>query len=180
MTTPPLVQEENFVSDAQGLYDRLRAEVAWDERMQARKTACFGKAYNYSGSTYDTTPMHPALLSLVDKLETKLGYRPNSCLLNYYADGEARMGFHSDSEDEIVPGTGIAIVSLGAERNLTFRSKQDKKCEISFPLSSGSLLYMPPGAQDDWKHAILPQENTGGRISVTFRLLRDHSESDKE
>jgi alkylated DNA repair dioxygenase AlkB len=169
---PPLLVQEDFVTEAQELYERLVAEILWDERMKARKTACYGEAYNYSGITYDTIAMHPALVPLVDKLEAKLGYRPNSCLLNYYADGNATMGFHSDSEEDIVPGTGIAIVSLGAERTLTFRSKQEKQNEHAYRLGSGSLLYMPPGVQDDWKHAVLPQENTSGRISATFRLLR--------
>ena len=172
VSQPPLITEENFVADAEPMYKTLVAEVDWDERMKARKTVCFGEAYNYSGITYETVPMHPALIPLVEKLEAKLGYRPNSCLLNYYADGNATMGFHSDSEDDIVPGTGIAIVSLGAERDLTFRSKLDKQVEYAYPLRSGSLLYMPPGLQDDWKHAVLSQENTGGRISATFRLLR--------
>ncbi len=82
------------------------------------------------------------------------------------------MGFHSDSEEEIVSGTGVAIVSLGAERGITFRSAQDKTNQHTYPLASGSLLYMPPGLQQGWKHAILKQEGAGGRISLTFRLLK--------
>ena len=81
------------------------------------------------------------------------------------------MGFHSDSEKELVPETGVAIVSLGAERSITYRSRQDKQAQYSYPLPSGSLLYMPPQLQQHWKHAILKQEHTGGRISLTFRVL---------
>ena len=171
MTEPDLLLEPEFVANPETLYEQLVSDIPWDERMRARKTANFGAAYNYSGMTYEPVPMHPLLVSIVDRLEQKLGFRPNNCLVNYYPNGDSTMGFHSDSEEEIVPGTGVAIVSLGAERRITYRSKQDKQVEHSYPLPSGSLLYMPPLLQQDWKHAILKQENTGGRISLTFRLL---------
>ena|SRR5579871_3035054 len=171
MSEPDLVLEHGFVADSGQLYAALAEGVEWDERMRARKTACFGQAYNYSGMTYATVPMHPLLVPIVDSLELKLSYRFNNCLLNFYEGGEATMGFHSDSEEEIVSGTGVAIVSLGAERGITFRNVHDKSIQHTYPLPSGSLLYMPPGMQQDWKHAILRQEGVGGRISLTFRLL---------
>jgi alkylated DNA repair dioxygenase AlkB len=171
MSEPKLLLEPGFVSNHEELYEQLVAGVPWDERMRARKTASYGVAYNYSWMTYPTVAMHPLLVPLVDRLEPKIGYRPNNCLLNYYPDGGSTMGFHSDSEEEIVPGTGVAIVSLGAERSITFRSKHNEQAEYSYPLPGGSLLYMPPQFQQDWQHGILKQENTGGRISLTFRRL---------
>jgi alkylated DNA repair dioxygenase AlkB len=177
VSEPDLVFERNFLpaSESERLYAALVEGVAWDERMKSRKTACFGQAYDYSGMTYDTVPMHPLLVPLVDRLEARLGYRPNNCLLNLYEGGEAVMGFHSDSEAEIVPGTGVAIISLGAERGITFRGKRgtDKGAEHTYPLPAGSLLYMPPGVQQDWRHGILKQEGAGGRISLTFRRLKE-------
>ena len=82
------------------------------------------------------------------------------------------MGFHSDATDELAPGTGVAIVSLGAERSITFQSKPDKQIERSYPLKSGSLLYMSAEVQDSWKHAILKQAETGPKISLTFRQIK--------
>ncbi len=38
----------NFINDADALFEMLVTNVNWDERMAARKTASFGKAYNYS------------------------------------------------------------------------------------------------------------------------------------
>jgi alkylated DNA repair dioxygenase AlkB len=171
MPEPELLLVWGFVPEHEELYRQLVTGIAWDERMRARKTANFGAAYNYSGMTYGTVPMHPLLVPVVDRLERKLGFRPSNCLVNYYSDGEATMGFHSDSEEEIVPGTGVAIVSLGAERSITYRSKEDRQVEHSYPLPAGSLLYMPPEVQREWKHGVLKQDGVGGRISLTFRLL---------
>jgi alkylated DNA repair dioxygenase AlkB len=169
---PDILLDESFLSDAGNLFAELVVGVPWDERMRARKTASFGTAYNYSGITYDALPMLSPLIPIVDKLEASLGFRPNNCLLNFYESGESTMGFHSDSTDELMPGTGVAIVSLGAERSITFQSKQDKQIQHAYPLKSGSLLYMSAEVQHAWKHAILKQESvTGGRISLTFRQM---------
>ena len=171
MLEPDLIIDEQFVANSQDLFAALANGIVWDERMRARKTASFGKSYDYSDITYAAVPMHEALEPLVDQLEARLEFRPNNFLLNFYESGEATMGFHSDSTAGLVSGTGVAIISLGAERSITFQSKQDKKVERSYRLKSGSLLYMGAEVQDDWKHAILKQSGAGGRISLTFRQI---------
>ncbi|HLO49516.1 MAG TPA: alpha-ketoglutarate-dependent dioxygenase AlkB, partial [Kamptonema sp.] len=106
------------------------------------------------------------------KLEKHFGFRPNNCLVNYYTDGNSTMGFHSDSIEELIDDTGILIISLGAERIITFQNKQDKSNEHSYLLKSGSLLFMSQKTQRYWKHGILKQSEALGRISLTFRLLK--------
>ena len=66
----------------------------------------------------------------------------------------------------------IAVVSLGAERVITFRSQSDKERLERYLLPSGSLLVMSAEMQHDWKHAILADDSASGRISLTFRCLR--------
>ena len=171
MNEPDLLREGQFLPGTEELFRALVSEIEWDTRMQARKTASCGKAYNYSGISYDSVPMHPLLVPVVDKLEARLGFRSNNCLLNFYPTGDATMGFHSDSTAELVPGTGIAIISLGAKRSITFQYKRGAKEEFEYPLMSGSLLYMTPEIQQDWRHAIRKQPETSARISLTFRQV---------
>ena len=168
---PELILEDDFFPRSQELFAALADGVAWDERMRARKTASFGQSYNYSGIEYPAVPLPDLLTPIVEQLEAHLGFRPNNCLLNFYESGDATMGFHSDATDELAPGTGVAIVSLGAERAITFQSKPDKQAERLYLLRSGSLLYMAADVQDHWKHALLKQEKTGGGISLTFRQI---------
>lgn len=168
-----LTIDDAFVADAQTLFDRLASEVVWDERMRARKTASFGEPYNYSGISYPFQQMPESLLSLIAAIEARFGYRPNNCLVNFYENGYATMGFHSDATEHLAENTGIIIISLGAERTICFRHKQHKTVQREFRLKNGSLLFMSQNLQKHWKHAILPQPSvTVGRISLTFRLIR--------
>lgn len=170
-TAPPIVLKGAFAPDASVLFRRLETEVTWDERMRARKTASFGVAYDYSQITYPAAPMMPPLAALCDALESELGFPANNALLNYYPDGEASMGFHSDSAEELAAGTGVAIISLGAPRLMVFRLKADRSVETAVALPSGSLLFMPAAMQADWLHAIPKAPGAGPRISVTFRQV---------
>jgi len=139
--------------------------------MRARKTASFGVSYDYSGVEYPQTEMHPMLLPVCDRIESELGFRPNNCLLNYYPNGDSTMGYHSDSSEELRDGTGVAIVSLGAERLIVYRSKKDKQVKYKYQLKSGALLYMSKEIQEHWMHAIPKQNGCGERISLTFRQI---------
>lgn len=176
MDQPDVLFEAEFVAEADALFAGVRDGTEWDARMRARLTASFGQPYNYSGISYPTTAWPVALERVVDALERRLGFRPNNCLANYYPTGDATMGFHSDSVAELVPGTGVAIVSLGAERVLRFRNIADRLILRDYPLPSGSLLYMPAAVQAEWKHAVPAQPDCGPRISLTFRCLESQPE----
>jgi alkylated DNA repair dioxygenase AlkB len=174
--TPDITFLPNFVTDQQSLFDRLVAEVQWDERLRARKTASFGVSYDYSGMSYPQVEMPAILAELCDRIQQAPGllFRPNNCLLNYYPDGASSMGFHSDSSEELAEGTGVAIISLGGLRDMLFRLKADRAHELSYQLTPGSLLYMSKELQSLWLHAIPKAESAGPRISVTFRhIIKD-------
>ncbi|KAL6043683.1 Alpha-ketoglutarate-dependent dioxygenase alkB 2 [Balamuthia mandrillaris] len=109
----------------------------------------------------------------------------NFALLNYYADGKDYMGLHSDDETGLVPGSSIASISLGAERDFVFQHKQKeegggegkrRKKTRTVRLGHGSLLVMKAPTQSHWKHA-LPQRMgvSTPRINITFRCVHQHA-----
>ncbi len=162
----------DFWANGQTLFERLVKEVSWSSQIRARKVASFGVPYNYSGIVWPEQPMHEALVPIVEKLELRLGYAPNNCLLNYYPDGDSTMGYHFDSVGELEPETGISIVSLGSTRTISFRKEPDRKEVHELPLTSGSLLHMGGPMQSSWMHAIRKSENVSERrISLTFRKI---------
>jgi alkylated DNA repair dioxygenase AlkB len=173
MTAPEVTICPGYLSPsaATELYAQLRDRIEWDDRISARKTACFGLPYNYSGLTYDLQPMHSLLVPICDRLKQTLGFMPNSCLINYYEDGRAKMGFHSDEIDNLEAGTQIIIISLGAERKLAFRSTTDYDRRLAYLLPHGSLMYMSLQTQKFWSHAIKRTKDLEGRISLTFRRI---------
>ncbi|MCG8577680.1 MAG: alpha-ketoglutarate-dependent dioxygenase AlkB [Flavobacteriales bacterium] len=163
---------ENFISKPTDLFENLRLNVNWDERMKARKTASFGKAYNYSQISYPFQEFTTELQQIVDLIDERLHFKPNNCLINYYLDGTSKMGFHSDQTDILYEGTGVAIVSVGETRTLRFRNIKDMELIKNFELPSGSLIYMTNEVQDDWQHAIPKSDTENGRMSLTFRKIK--------
>lgn len=99
-------------------------------------------------------------------LQTKFDF----CFLNYYRDGKDHLGWHADDSPEIDDAKPIAVLSLGAEREIWIR---ENGAEDSFkiPLNDDSLLIMPPGMQDTHQHRIpkSSRHNCGPRISLTYR-----------
>jgi alkylated DNA repair dioxygenase AlkB len=173
MTEPEVTIRINYLSPtaATELYLQLVDRIDWDKRISARKTACFGLPYNYSGLIYENQPMHPLLQPLCLQLKETLGFEPNSCLINYYEDGRSKMGFHSDEIDNLEEGTSIIVISLGTERKLSFRSTVDYTQRYSFLLPHGSLLCMSQRTQKFWSHALKRANVLDGRISLTFRRI---------
>ncbi|MEM1417995.1 MAG: alpha-ketoglutarate-dependent dioxygenase AlkB [Myxococcota bacterium] len=170
---PDLVLRERFWPAHAALLGALRREVSWEASMSARETASFGRPYNYAQMVYPARPMHPRLAPVAEALEATLGIAFNNCLLNYYPDERAKMGFHSDDTSELTAGTGVAIVSLGATRKLSFRRRDDPSVRFAHTLEGGSLVFMPHRVQDDWVHALKRQRPAAGpRISLTWRCFR--------
>ena len=139
-----------------------------------RKTAWYGDSsyvYVYSNIEKKALPWTNVLVSLKQIVENHSYTKFNSCLLNLYNDGNVGVGWHSDDEKSIEDSSCIASVSLGAERNFTFKHKQSKKI-ISILLEHGSLLLMKDTTQKNWLHC-LPKsvKITLPRINLTFRRM---------
>ena len=180
----PLLEEP----DASALLAALDTELAWQQpslRLYGREhpiprhQVWMGTpeaSYRYSGREFLPEPWHPAVADLCERVITALAAagidaRFNSVLLNRYASGEERMGWHSDDEPELGDDPLIAAVSLGADRPLRFRWKRRAAPAFNVWLPHGSLLVMGPGVQRQLQHALLPRRLPGVRISLTFRLV---------
>lgn len=164
---------DKFIDNSLELYEDLQKNIIWDERMIARKTASFGVAYNYSEMSYPYQKMTPNIENLSKKLENTLHFLPNNCLINYYPDGQSKMGFHSDQTDILFENTGIAIISLGETRILKFRNIENKEMIMEYELTTGSLIYMTQAIQHIWQHAIPKKNTTNGRMSLTYRKIKN-------
>ncbi|WFM73145.1 alpha-ketoglutarate-dependent dioxygenase AlkB [Halomonas sp. CKK8] len=171
---------------------RLDRELAWQrptlrlygrEHPIPRRQLWMGDRdarYRYSGRDFLPEPWHPAVAALRDRVVSALAdagtrARFNSVLLNRYAGGEERMGWHSDDEPELGPAPLIAAVSLGSERPLRFRWKDRSHEAFNVWLPHDSLLVMGAGVQERLQHALLPRRLPGLRISLTFRLVNPTS-----
>lgn len=176
--------------EATATQERLDREIDWRsptiqlygrEHIIPRSQCWMGDddaSYRYSGRTLKPEPWHPAILELKDRVISTLQSAGlpvaafNSVLLNRYAHGDQRMGWHSDDEPELGGDPIIAAVSLGSERPLRFREKSGTpRAAFNVWLPHGSLLLMGPGAQSRWQHALAPRAIEGVRINLTFRQI---------
>lgn len=173
LVPPHLNLEEDFVNAPEALMNALLEQVPWEGSMAARRTASCGVPYNYAQMVYPAAPFPPLLEEVRQKLAKRFGVPFNNCLLNHYPDGRSKMGFHSDDTSELIPNTGVAIVSLGFPRPLRFRGRENPEERCSFVLPSGSALYMSADVQHYWAHAIKRARYAEPRISLTWRAFVD-------
>lgn len=166
---PGIVYVDAFLPEQERVLRWAVANVDWDERIRARKTASYGIPYNYKGLDYAPRAFPPELDRIRVRAGRQLGLDANNCLLNYYPDGRSRMGFHADSTDGLIGG--VAIVSLGAQRALRFRRTAQLDDRLDYVLAPGSLLYLPRSVHLEWQHALPRTSNPNPRISLTFRCI---------
>ncbi|NVK24559.1 MAG: alpha-ketoglutarate-dependent dioxygenase AlkB [Gammaproteobacteria bacterium] len=164
-------------------YLRLVEEVIWRQP----EVTVFGKThliprlqswmadqnveYGYSDHQLVADQWHPEVIALKRLVETTTGFAFNSVLLNYYRDGDDKMGWHADDERELGSNPAVATLSLGAERDFQIRHNTSNQTH-SIALGHGSLLLMKPGMQASYKHQLPTRKKVNaGRISLTFRYV---------
>jgi alkylated DNA repair dioxygenase AlkB len=127
--------------------------------------------YRYASLFISPTPWPALLTKLRQRLQVELGLVFNGVLVNYYADGQDTVGWHSDDEAEIRRPSSIASISLGATRDFQIRHKRSQET-FTLALVSGDLLIMQPGMQQTWQHAVPRRAKVNApRINLTFREL---------
>ncbi|KAJ5626258.1 hypothetical protein N7510_002567 [Penicillium lagena] len=188
-------------------FERIRAEVAWQKMYHLsgqvpRLVAVQGQP-NFDGAIpiyrhpADESPPLKSFTSAVDEVriatERILGHPLNHVLIQLYRDGQDRISEHSDKTLDIIRGSFICNVSLGAQRTMTLRTKvsasaSNKETEFSrmtqrIPLPHNSLFVLGEKTNMRWLHSIradkrpdseksLEERAYGGeRISLTFRNI---------
>lgn len=137
-----------------------------------------GVTYRYSGKTRPANSWTPYVLAIKAEVEKKTGQTYNFALINYYPDGKSKLGWHSDDERDIIPGSMIASVSFGATRDFQVRTKPTERGGkpgeiINIPLAGGDLLTMEGDFQKEFKHSVPARAGVRSyRINLTFRQVK--------
>lgn len=194
LAQPPLLLYRQCLvaARADDLLECLKYELAW----QRPELTLYGRrhpiprsqvwmgdpeaSYRYSQQDFQPEPWHPAVHEFRDRVQSLVAEHDpsahfNSVLLNRYAVGDERMGWHSDDEPELGEAPLVAAVSLGAERPLRFRYRHGARQAFNVWLPHASLLVMGRGCQHALQHALLPRAIPGVRFSLTFRQVGTHS-----
>ncbi|EFQ34051.1 isochorismatase [Colletotrichum graminicola M1.001] len=219
-TTEPLCEGDTTVIYnvlpaplAEDIFEKVRDEVLW-QRMSHQggevprlvavqgEVADDGSAPVYRHPSDESPPLlpfSPMVQKIKAEVEKQLGHPLNHALIQFYRNGTDYISEHSDKTLDIVKGSYIANVSLGAERTMVLRTKRRDKDPSSTEVPSGedskqrktsrarlphnSLCRMGLVTNMRWLHAIRQDKRadrdktapelafSGGRISLTFRQI---------
>jgi alkylated DNA repair dioxygenase AlkB len=171
---------DGAVADADSTFAALRDELEVRQEhlrffgrdvAMPRLTAWYGDpgaTYTYSGLLNEPMPWTPVLGRLRDDLNAALSLRLNSCLANWYRDGNDSMGWHSDNERELCDT--IVSVSFGATR--AFEIREGRQGSLTgLLLGHGSVLSMTVGSQKRFSHRVPKELRAGERLNLTFRTV---------
>lgn len=170
--TGSIVYRPHFLpeGEAERAFESLRKEVTWrSERrwMYEREVDVPRLTGHYRLGESMPQPLPELFTRLAREVDQEL----NSVGLNLYRDEKDSVAPHNDHLNEIVPGHPIVLLSLGAMRRMTIRSKARPVKNLDVDLEPGSLLTMSYETQRHYDHGIPKQrKRIGPRMSVVFRV----------
>ncbi|CAG8670551.1 5137_t:CDS:1, partial [Acaulospora colombiana] len=146
----------------------------------------------------------PTAAKIRARVEEVLGHPINHALIQLYRSGNDYISEHSDKTIDVVRGSNIVNVSLGAERVMILRTKKDtlppkdeetgqvpERTAQRFPLPHNSMFIMGSETNKRWLHGIRQDKREaflktkgemdydGERISLTFRHIATFLSADQ-
>lgn len=163
---------------AHGWYTYLESIIPHEKR---RSTLLFGDPGLLYNITYrgiaTTQPIIPwtdlpPIIQLKELVEKITGQKYTVCVVQRYSNGYVGINPHRDKE--MVLGTRICGLSLGATRTISFTKtiygNPIPLDQVNIPLISGSMYVMNPPTNQKWLHSIVKEPSIKeSRISLTFR-----------
>ncbi|MFE7433792.1 alpha-ketoglutarate-dependent dioxygenase AlkB [Streptomyces tendae] len=164
-----------WLSGADALFERLAAEVPWraERREMYERVVDVPRLLAFYGAA-DPLP-HPLLTEARDALSThyaeELGEPFTTAGLCHYRDGRDSVAWHGDRIGRGArQDTMVAILSVGAPRDLLLRPAGGGGQTVRRPLGHGDLIVMGGSCQRTWEHCVPKSTRAAGpRISVQFR-----------
>ncbi len=162
--------------------ERLWNDLEWEQRDGAPRREYwmndYDAPYTYGSGiharTYPAKPWDAKIYAYMMEINSAHGIALNCCFVNGYADQRQHLGWHADDSPEMAMNVPVAVISVGAEREIWFRRKDDPTVFTKQLLGSGSLLIMPKSFQQTHQHRIPKADRVvGARVSLTYRGLID-------
>ncbi|MFJ8810561.1 alpha-ketoglutarate-dependent dioxygenase AlkB [Streptomyces sp. NPDC102490] len=164
-----------WLSGADALFERLAAEVPWraERREMYERVVDVPRLLAFYGAA-DPLP-DPLLAEARDALSAhyaeELGEPFSTAGLCHYRDGRDSVAWHGDRIGRGArQDTMVAILSVGAPRDLLLRPARGGGQTVRRPLGHGDLVVMGGSCQRTWEHCVPKTTRAAGpRISVQFR-----------
>jgi len=164
-----------WLSGADALFEELAAKVPWraERRKMYDNVVAVPRLLAFYAA-HDPLP-HPVLTEARDALSARyaeeLGEPFTTAGLCFYRDGRDSVAWHGDRIGRGArQDTMVAILSVGAPRDLLLRPVGGGGTVVRRPLGHGDLIVMGGSCQRTWEHCVPKTAHAAGpRISVQFR-----------
>ncbi|KAF9254993.1 hypothetical protein L218DRAFT_1082073 [Marasmius fiardii PR-910] len=195
------------------IFRKVKEEVKWDVMHHRggevpRLVAVQGQVETdgsfpiYRHPSDESPPLNeftPTVSLIRNRVQQLIGHPVNHALIQFYRSGKDYISEHSDKTVDVIRGSYIVNVSLGARRVMTLRQKKDRiasgqaegdettggltRASQRIPLPHGSMFVMGLETNKSWLHGInhdnrpvtvksdVELMEDGGRISLTFRHI---------
>jgi len=185
-------------SDAPGMWQRMRhhgndvprlVSMQACHRLDEQGRQCIPIYRHPAEEQPDARPFVPCLEDARKRLNEVLPQQQqqsvcfNHAIVQQYRDGQDFIGAHVDKSIDIVQGTPICNLSLGAQRTLVLRNKVQPKLVQRIPLPHNSVFVLGWQTNREWTHEIRADKRprceknaqelayAGVRISATLRCI---------
>jgi len=173
--TGRIVYRRDLFDEAQiaAWFEALRAAVAWRNERRPMYDRVVDVPRLVASFDLRDADLPPPIAAMRPDVERFCGQRFTSAGLNFYRNGDDSVAPHGDHVERGPVGAPVALVSLGAVRRMTIRSKAAPRRVLDLDLEPGSLLVMSYESHFNYLHGIpKTREPVGPRISVAFRQTR--------
>jgi alkylated DNA repair dioxygenase AlkB len=157
---------------ARAWFEQLRDGVEWRAERRPMYDRIVDVPRLVASYALDDPKLPEPIRQMRPAVENFCEVRFNSAGLNFYRDGNDSVAPHGDHVERGPEGAPVALVSLGAVRRMTIRSKARPRRVLDRDLEPGSLLVMSYESHLHYEHGIPKTKDwVGPRISVAFREM---------
>ena len=151
-------------------FRRLRDEVGWRSERRMMYDRVVDVPRLVASISLDEEAVPEPIRLMRPAVEAFCSFRFGTAGLNRYRDGNDSVAPHGDHVERGPRGAPVALVSLGATRRMTIRSRFKPRRLLDLDLEPGSLLLMTYESHFNYDHGIpKTRDRVGERISVAFR-----------
>jgi alkylated DNA repair dioxygenase AlkB len=165
---PPALAQAWFQSLREGVEWKAERRRMYDRDVDVPRLTAHCRLLTAEG---EGAVVPAAIRAAAQEVRTRTGVPFTSVGLNRYRDGRDSVAPHNDHLNELVEGYPIGLLSLGATRRMTIRTKEPPRRSLFVDLESGSLLMMSYATQLHYVHGVPKVARpVGERISLAFRV----------
>jgi alkylated DNA repair dioxygenase AlkB len=153
-------------------FEQLRDGVAWRAERRPMYDRVVDVPRLVASFSLDDPALPEPIRAMRPAVERFCGVTFLSAGLNFYRDRHDSVAPHGDHVEEAIDRAPVALVSLGATRRMTIRSRARPRRILDRDLEAGSLLVMSYESHLNYDHGIpKTRYEVGPRISVAFRRV---------